>query len=63
MDLFSLLKRNVYPITGGIIGLILAVLLINYGLFKTILILFFVILGVYVALYLKKTRILDNLFK
>lgn len=51
------------PIIGGILGLVLAVLLMSFGLFKTLLAIIFIILGVYAGLFVKKTGILEQLFK
>ncbi|HEL0603003.1 TPA: DUF2273 domain-containing protein, partial [Streptococcus equi subsp. zooepidemicus] len=48
---------------GGLIGLIAAVLLMTFGLFKTLLAIIFIILGVYGGLYAKKTGIIDQLIK
>lgn len=56
-------ERFKYPIIGGLIGLIAAVLLMTFGLFKTLLAIIFIILGVYVGLYAKKTGIIDQLIK
>ncbi|HER2958735.1 DUF2273 domain-containing protein [Streptococcus pyogenes] len=49
-----------YPIIGGLVGLILAVLLMAFGLFKTLLAIIFIILGIYGGLYAKKTGIIDQ---
>ncbi|MFD0845132.1 DUF2273 domain-containing protein [Streptococcus saliviloxodontae] len=59
----TLLKKYRYPIVGGLLGLIFAVLLVTYGLFKTILILVFIALGIYLAIFIERRDILDNLFK
>ncbi|MBM7635432.1 DUF2273 domain-containing protein [Streptococcus saliviloxodontae] len=63
MDVMTLLKKYRYPIVGGLLGLIFAVLLVTYGLFKTILILVFIALGIYLAIFIERRDILDNLFK
>nr|WP_173644641.1 DUF2273 domain-containing protein [Streptococcus pantholopis] len=57
----KLFKQYRYPIIGGLTGLLLALLLVNYGLLKTLVILIFVTAGVYASAYLKKTGLLDNL--
>ncbi|HHK1612371.1 TPA: DUF2273 domain-containing protein, partial [Streptococcus pyogenes] len=49
-----------YPIIGGLVGLILAILLMAFGLFKTLLAIIFIILGIYGGLYAKKTGIIDQ---
>ncbi|EFR44655.1 DUF2273 domain-containing protein [Streptococcus pseudoporcinus] len=57
MEFFEKYK---YPIIGGIIGLILAILLMTFGLFKTLLALIFIVLGVYGGLFAKRTGIFDQ---
>ncbi|EOX8274657.1 TPA: DUF2273 domain-containing protein [Streptococcus pyogenes] len=49
-----------YPIIGGLVGLIIAILLMAFGLFKTLLAIIFIILGIYGGLYVKKTGIIDQ---
>ncbi|HEP1907007.1 TPA: DUF2273 domain-containing protein [Streptococcus pyogenes] len=49
-----------YPIIGGLVGLIVAILLMAFGLFKTLLAIIFIILGIYGGLYAKKTGIIDQ---
>ncbi|HHJ8515438.1 TPA: DUF2273 domain-containing protein [Streptococcus pyogenes] len=49
-----------YPIIGGLVGLIIAILLMAFGLFKTLLAIIFIILGIYGVLYAKKTGIIDQ---
>ncbi|HEP1954872.1 TPA: DUF2273 domain-containing protein [Streptococcus pyogenes] len=49
-----------YPIIGGLVGLIIAILLMAFGLFKTLLVIIFIILGIYGGLYAKKTGIIDQ---
>ncbi|VGV50897.1 DUF2273 domain-containing protein [Streptococcus pyogenes] len=49
-----------YPIIGGLVGLILAILFMAFGLFKTLLAIIFIILGIYGGLYAKKTGIIDQ---
>ncbi|HEQ8764679.1 TPA: DUF2273 domain-containing protein [Streptococcus pyogenes] len=49
-----------YPIIGGLVGLIIAILLMAFGLFKTLLAIIFIILGIYGGLYAKKTGIIDQ---
>ncbi|HES2758837.1 TPA: DUF2273 domain-containing protein [Streptococcus pyogenes] len=49
-----------YPIIGGLVGLIIAILLMAFGLFKTLLAIIFIILGIYGGLYAKKTGIIDH---
>ncbi|HGF7269308.1 TPA: DUF2273 domain-containing protein [Enterococcus faecium] len=55
-ELFSTYKL---PIIFGVLGLILAVLWITVGFFKTLLILIMAAIG----FYLKQTKILDHYFK
>ncbi|AXQ77941.1 DUF2273 domain-containing protein [Streptococcus chenjunshii] len=61
MDLIQLFKQYRYPIAGGLLGLILALLLVSYGFLKTLIILIFISAGIYGSAYLKKTGILDHL--
>ncbi|VGU95698.1 small integral membrane protein [Streptococcus pyogenes] len=49
-----------YPIIGGLVGLIIAILLMAFGLFKTLLAIIFIILGIYGGLCAKKTGIIDQ---
>ncbi len=49
-----------YPIISGLVGLIIAILLMAFGLFKTLLAIIFIILGIYGGLYAKKTGIIDQ---
>ncbi|ABF34153.1 Small integral membrane protein [Streptococcus pyogenes MGAS10270] len=49
-----------YPIIGGLVGLIIAILLMAFGLFKTLLAIIFIILRIYGGLYAKKTGIIDQ---
>lgn len=59
-ELFSTYKL---PIIFGVLGLILAVLWITVGFFKTLLILIMAAIGVAIGFYLKQTKILDHSFK
>ncbi|HBM6893634.1 TPA: DUF2273 domain-containing protein [Enterococcus faecium] len=59
-ELFSTYKL---PIIFGVLGLILAVLWITVGFFKTLLILIMAAIGVAIGFYLKQTKILDYYFK
>ena len=59
-ELFSTYKL---PIIFGVLGLILAVLWITVGFFKTLLILIMAAIGVAIGFYLKQTKILDQYFK
>ncbi|MDV7813682.1 DUF2273 domain-containing protein [Enterococcus hirae] len=56
-ELFAAYKL---PIICGSIGLILAVLLITVGFFKTLLLILMAIIGVAVGMYLKQTKIFDH---
>ncbi|MDV5973552.1 UNVERIFIED_CONTAM: DUF2273 domain-containing protein [Streptococcus canis] len=49
-----------YPIIGGLVGLIIAILLMSFGLFKTLLAIIFILLGIYGGLYAKKTGIIEQ---
>lgn len=54
MDCKDLWKTYRYPISGGLVGLVMAVLFITIGFWKTLLIFSFVALGAGLASYLKK---------
>lgn len=41
-----------FPIIGGLIGLVLAILLLTIGFFKTLLVILLVLLGAYLGYYL-----------
>lgn len=53
-------EKHKYPILGGLLGLILAILLMSFGFFKTLLAIIFIVLGVYGGLYAKNTGIIDQ---
>ncbi|EPI00983.1 MULTISPECIES: DUF2273 domain-containing protein [unclassified Enterococcus] len=48
------------PIIFGVLGLILAVLLVSIGFFKTLLIVVLTVLGAALGFYLDKTGILEE---
>lgn len=50
------------PIISGGVGLVIALLFIFFGFFKTLLILLLTTVGVFVGLYLEKNGILDRIF-
>lgn len=51
------------PIIFGGIGLLLAILWITVGFFKTLLILIMTAIGAGIGFYLKETKIFDQFFK
>ncbi|HAP8700901.1 TPA: DUF2273 domain-containing protein [Enterococcus faecium] len=59
----ELISTYKLPIIFGVLGLILAVLWITVGFFKTLLILIMAAIGVAIGFYLKQTKILDHYFK
>ena len=59
-EFFSLYKL---PIIFGGLGLLLAVLWLTVGFFKTLLILIMTAIGVGIGFYFKETRLLDEYFK
>lgn len=59
-EIFSLYKL---PIIFGGLGLLLAVLWLTVGFFKTLLILIMTAIGVGIGFYLKETKLLDEYFK
>ncbi|WP_122647139.1 DUF2273 domain-containing protein [Enterococcus mediterraneensis] len=48
------------PIIGGGIGLVLAILLLTIGFFKTLLLLIITFLGAAIGMYVKNHGLLDN---
>lgn len=48
------------PIIGGIIGLIIGILFLTLGFFKTILILLLTLVGVCIGVYLQKSQIVER---
>ncbi|EOE6410632.1 DUF2273 domain-containing protein [Enterococcus hirae] len=59
-EIFSAYKL---PIIFGGLGLLLAVLWITVGFFKTLLILIMTAIGAGIGFYLKETKIIDQFFK
>lgn len=55
-----LFQQYQYPIIGGVAGLILAILLITVGFFKTILVIFLTIIGAYLGFYLNSIGFFDS---
>ncbi|MDA3966329.1 MULTISPECIES: DUF2273 domain-containing protein [Enterococcus] len=51
------------PIIFGGLGLILAILWLTVGFFKTLLILILTAIGIAIGFYLKETHLLDDYFK
>jgi len=51
------------PIIFGLLGLILAVLLLALGFLKTLLLIVMVAIGVAIGFYFKETKLLDQYFK
>lgn len=56
------LKQYKIPLIFGAIGLVLAVLFVTIGFFKTLLILLLTGLGFALGLYLQRTGIIDEFF-
>lgn len=59
----ELIKDYFWPLIGGIIGLLLAVLIITFGFFKTLFVLIFMAIGISADYCIQKTGILTNVFK
>ncbi|EOH90782.1 DUF2273 domain-containing protein [Enterococcus villorum] len=59
-ELFSAYKL---PIIFGGLGLLLAILWITVGFFKTLLLLIMTAIGIGIGFYLKETKMLDHYFK
>ncbi|MCH5461631.1 DUF2273 domain-containing protein [Lactobacillus sp. LC28-10] len=59
----ELLKYYRWPIIGGVTGLVLALLLLTIGFWKTLILFILVGLGIAAGLYLSQTGLLDDYFK
>ena len=59
----ELIKAYFWPLIGGIMGLLLAVLIITFGFLKTLFVLIFMVIGITAGYYIQKTGILTNVFK
>lgn len=59
----ELLKLYRWPIIGGVTGLVIALLLLTIGFWKTLVLLVLVGLGVTAGLFLSQTGLLDDYFK
>ena len=57
------LKQYQYPLIGALVGLLIAILLITVGFFKSLLIVSLTLAGIWVANYLQQTQLLKRLFK
>ncbi|HGC7810732.1 DUF2273 domain-containing protein [Streptococcus agalactiae] len=55
-------RKYRYPLGGAVIGLVLAVMIVTIGFFKTILALVIIVLGAYAGLYVQRTGMLDQFF-
>lgn len=53
--------KNKFPILGAALGLLLALLLINFGFYKTILIFILVVLGTFAGFYLQASNLLEEI--
>ncbi|MBS7576926.1 MULTISPECIES: DUF2273 domain-containing protein [unclassified Enterococcus] len=58
----KILLENILPITGGIFGLVLAILFFTFGFFKTIIVIILIVLGVLFGLYVKRSDLLGKYF-
>lgn len=61
--MMELLKTYQWPLIGGVIGLIIAILFITIGFFSTLLVIAFVALGIVAGSYVAKSGLLQKLFK
>ena len=57
------LKQYQYLLIGALVGLLIAILLITVGFFKSLLIVSLTLAGIWVANYLQQTQLLKRLFK
>ena len=53
-------EKYKYPIIGGVVGLVLAILLMSFGFLKTLIAIIFIVLGIYAGLFVKSTGLIDN---
>ncbi|CAM2804049.1 DUF2273 domain-containing protein [Streptococcus pluranimalium] len=60
MELFEKYK---YPIIGGGLAFFLALLLVTFGFFKTLLVLILVVAGTFAGYYLQETGLIDRFFE
>jgi len=58
----ELFKQHTFPIIGGICGLILAILFLSLGFFKTILVLLLIAAGSFIGMYLQRSELLERFF-
>lgn len=58
----ELLKLYRWPIIGGVTGLVLAMLLLTIGFWKTLVLLLLIGIGTAAGLYLSQTGLLDDYF-
>lgn len=58
----DIFKHYKLPIIFGVVGLILAILLVSIGFFKTLLIILLTGLGTVLGYYLEQTNLLDDFF-
>ncbi|MGK4178401.1 DUF2273 domain-containing protein [Lapidilactobacillus dextrinicus] len=56
-------QRFMFPIIGGGLGLLLAILFVSIGFFKTLLLIILTIIGTLIGFYVKRLGILDGLLK
>ncbi|MFD1410298.1 DUF2273 domain-containing protein [Lapidilactobacillus gannanensis] len=56
-------QRFMFPMIGGILGIILAVLFISLGFFKTLLVIILAIVGMIIGFYLQQSDIFQQLLK
>ncbi|MFD1464526.1 DUF2273 domain-containing protein [Lapidilactobacillus mulanensis] len=54
-------QRFMFPIIGGGLGLLIAILFVSIGFFKTLLLIILTIVGILIGLYVKRLGILDGL--
>lgn len=58
----ELLMEYKYPVIGGLIGLVLAILFFTVGFFKTILVVIMIGLGVFVGNYMNRNDFIGKFF-
>lgn len=56
-------QKYKWPIIGGGLGLLIAILILTLGFFKTLIILLFMLIGIGLAWYLQQSNFFNKLLK
>lgn len=57
------IKDNKQVLIGALIGLVIAILFITIGFLKTVLIILCTVVGIFIGYYVKKTHLIESIFK